>query len=147
MLARIRGVTGVPLAYVIRPDIEVVDSSDDPSYFRTGTKYASVDLELISRAPILADGNSSDDDEEFEADGPFHPKFSIDNCTVWSILNAMFSGGGQWQYCKKYSSSQNGQKVWRTLHNLFYGPERITQHVSTVLKKLGELTYNEDTRN
>ena len=147
MLARIRGVTGVPLAYVIRPDIEVVDSSDDPSYFRTGTKYASVDLELISRAPILADGNSSDDDEELEADGPFHPKFSIDNRTVWSILNAMFSGGGQWQYCKKYSSSQNGQKVWRTLHNLFYGPERITQHVSTVLKKLGELTYNEDTRN
>ena len=58
MLARIRGVTGVPLAYVIRPDIEVDDSSDDPSYFCTGTKYASVDLELISRMPILADGNS-----------------------------------------------------------------------------------------
>ena len=104
MLARIRGVTGVPLAYVIRPDIVIDDSSHDLNFFHTGTKYTSVDLELVSRAPILADGDSSDDDKELEADGPFHPKFSINNCTVWSILNAMFSGGGQWQYCKKYTT-------------------------------------------
>ena len=38
MLARIRGVTGVPLAYVIRPDIEVQDDEDDPSYSQAGIK-------------------------------------------------------------------------------------------------------------
>ncbi len=87
MVARICGVTSVPLAYVIRPDIEVQDEDDDPSYSQTGTRYASVDLELIAHTP--------NPDERLEAEGPFHPKFSIDNRTVWSILNAMFSGGGQ----------------------------------------------------
>jgi hypothetical protein len=134
MLARILGVTGVPLAYVIRPDIEVQDEDDDLSYSQTGTRYASIDLELIARAPILYE--SEDPDKRLEAEGLFHPKFSIDNRTVWSILNAMFSGGGQWQYCKTYNSSQNGRAVWKTLHNLFYGPKRIAQHVSTVLKNL-----------
>ncbi len=38
MLARIRGVTGVPLAYVIQPDIEVQDDEDDPSYSQAGIK-------------------------------------------------------------------------------------------------------------
>ena len=42
--------TGVPLAYVIRPDIEVQDDDDDLIYSQIGTRYANVDLELIARS-------------------------------------------------------------------------------------------------
>ena len=59
----------------------------------------------------------------------------------------MFSGSGQWQYCKVHTAKQDSHKVWETLHNLFYGPDCIPQYVSAIMKKLTELTYDQDTCN
>ena len=132
ILSRIRGCTGVPLSYVIRHNLIPPDEDEDPSYFdEEGPTYASIDLELIARAPIL----SPRADERWplewlENEGPFHPKFKHDNRLVWSILSSMFSTGGQWQYCKTFTSLQNGRRVWFTLHDHFYGKDRVTQHAS-----------------
>ncbi len=60
----VRGVTGVPLSYVIRNILNPPCEVDDPAFGANDSAYTSIDLELISRAPILgADANASDDDD------------------------------------------------------------------------------------
>jgi len=144
ILSRIRGCTGVPLSYVIRHTLIPPDEEEDPSYFdEEGSTYASIDLEMIARAPILSPRANEDWSlERLEDEGPFHNKFKHDNRLVWSILSSMFSTGGQWQYCKTFTSSQNGRRVWFTLHDHFYGKDRVTQHASQILSKLNSLTYD-----
>ncbi len=49
-LGETRGVTGVPLLYVIR--VELVspdDDKDDPAFGEEDLKYISVDMEMIAR--------------------------------------------------------------------------------------------------
>jgi hypothetical protein len=60
ILARVRGVTGVPLVYVIRVVLNPEDKKNDPPFGDKDTKYTSVDMETTARAPILSD------DAEFE---------------------------------------------------------------------------------
>jgi hypothetical protein len=64
ILARVHGVTGVPLAYVIRVVliayvIRVVlipeDKKENPHFGEEETKYTSVDMKTMARAPILSD--------------------------------------------------------------------------------------------
>jgi hypothetical protein len=88
-LSCVRGVTGVPLSYVIRGILKVPDTVDDPAFGAVDLPYSSIDSELISGAPILsADADSSEDDEKLEADGPFHVTFLTDAKKVWAILHA-----------------------------------------------------------
>jgi hypothetical protein len=63
-LSRVRGVTGVPLSYVIRGMLKVTDAVDDPAFGEVDSAYTSIDSELIMRAPILSsDADSSNDNE------------------------------------------------------------------------------------
>ena len=121
LLSRVRGVTGIPLSYVIRGILKVKDAVDDPAFGETDSAYTSIDSELTSRAPILSsDADSSDDDEKLEADGPFHVAFLTDAKKVWAILHAQYATAAAWQHVKKYSTTQNGRQVWRILHTFFF---------------------------
>ncbi len=63
-LSRVRGVTGVPLSYVIRGILQVTDAVDEPPFGAVDSPYSSINSELILQAPILsADADSSDDDK------------------------------------------------------------------------------------
>jgi hypothetical protein len=89
IFARVRGVTGVPLLYVIRVVLIPEDEKDDLPFGEEETKYTSVDMETTARAPILSD--EADLDKEFEnlkAYGPFDPTFLTNTKKVWSILLA-----------------------------------------------------------
>jgi hypothetical protein len=56
ILGRTRGVTGMPLLYVIRVAlVPPEDDDDDPAFGDEDSKYISIDMEMISRAPILSD--------------------------------------------------------------------------------------------
>ncbi len=85
ILGQTRGVTGVPLLYVIRvalvpPD----DDDDDPAFGEEDSKYISVDMEMIARAPILSDEADTGDEDtsDLEANGPFVPTFPVDSKKV-----------------------------------------------------------------
>ncbi len=48
ILTHMRGVTGVPLDYVIRHQLKPVFEDDDPHFGEPKTKYTSIDQELIA---------------------------------------------------------------------------------------------------
>ncbi len=52
-MSRVRGVTGVPLTYVICAALFPKHESDDPAFGEQDSAYTSIDSELMSRAPIL----------------------------------------------------------------------------------------------
>jgi hypothetical protein len=148
ILAQVRGVTGVPLVYVIRVVLIPEDKKDDPPFGEEETNYTPVHMEMMARAPILS--NEADFDKEFEnleAYGPFVPTFLTNTKKVWSILLACFGLSSVWQHVKKFASQQNGCQAWRTLHDLFWGGDRVNTMVSEIFLPLKSLHYSGDRKN
>jgi hypothetical protein len=52
-LTHIRGAAGIPLAYVIRHQLEPPNWEEDPPYGVEDSIYPSYDKEMIARVPIL----------------------------------------------------------------------------------------------
>ena len=66
-----RGVTGVPLSYVIQNILYPPSAGNDPAFGELDSAYSSIDSELILRAPILhSDANENHNDDNLEANGP-----------------------------------------------------------------------------
>ncbi len=70
----------MPLIYFIRVVLILEDEKDDPPFGDEETKYTSIDMETIARAPILSDEADiyGEDSENLEAYGPFVPTFPTD---------------------------------------------------------------------
>jgi hypothetical protein len=133
ILGQTRGVMGMPLLYVIRVTFVPGEDDDDPAFGEEDLKYTSIDMEMIARAPILSDeadtGNDDDSTSELEANGPFVPTFPVDSKKVWVILLACFGLSSGWQHVKKFANQQNGRQAWRTLHDHFFGGDKVnTDH-------------------
>jgi hypothetical protein len=61
---------GVLLLYIIRVALVPEDDKDDPAFGEEETKYTSIDMEMIARAPILsdeADTGGDDNTSDLEA--------------------------------------------------------------------------------
>ncbi len=138
ILGQVRGVTGVPLMYVIRVALIPKDEKDDPPLGDKDTKYTSIDMETISHAPILSDEADiyEEDPENLEAYGSTFPS---DAKKVWAILLACFGLSSAWQHVKKFASQQNGCQAWRTLHGNFFGGDKVNTMVADILSTLKSL--------
>jgi hypothetical protein len=150
ILGQTRGVTGVPLLYVIRVAlVPPEDDNNDPAFGDEYSKYISIDMEMIARAPILSDeaDTSNEDTSDLEANGPFVPTFPVDSKKVWVILLAYFGLSSAWQNVKKYANQQNGRQAWHTLHDHFFGGDKVNTMVADVLSTLKALHYGGDWRN
>ena len=124
------------------------DEKNDPHFGDKDTNYISIDMEMTARAPILS--NKADFDKEFEtleAYGLFVPIFLTNTKKVWSILLACFGLSSAWQHIKKFAAQQNGRQAWRTLHNHFFGGDKINTMVSDILSTLKSLHYSGDHKN
>ncbi len=140
LLTRVHGVIGFPLVYVMRILLVPKDEDDDPPFGEEDTKYTSIDMEMTARAPILSD--DADYDQEYnalEAHGPFVLSFFTDTKKVWSILLACFGLSSAWQHVKKFAAQQNGPQAWRTLHNHFFGGDKVNAMCSDILLTLKSL--------
>jgi hypothetical protein len=148
LLSRVLGVTDIPLSYVIRGILKVQDAVDDPKFGATDSTYTSINQELIARAPILSsDADKSDDNKKLKTVGPFHVSFLTDAKKVWAILHAQYAAAAAWQHVKKYSTTQNGRQVWRTLHTFFFGGDRVNTMHSDIISTLKTLFYSGDRKN
>ena len=88
ILSSVCGVTGVPLSYVIGNKLDPPLAVDDHAFGETDLADISIDSELISGAPILSvDVDLSDNDDDLEANGPFHLTFLTDAKKVSAILH------------------------------------------------------------
>jgi hypothetical protein len=150
ILGQTCGVTGVPLLYVIRVTlVPPEDDNDNLAFGDEDLKYVSIDMEMIARAPILSDeaDTSNEDTSDLEANGPFVPTSPVDSKKVWVILLACFSLSSAWQYVKKFANQQNGHQAWCTLHDHFFGGDKVNTMVADVLSTLKALHYSGDWRN
>ncbi len=142
--------TGVPLLYVIRVAlVPPEDDNDNPAFGDEDSKYISIDMEMIARAPVLSDeaDTSDKDTSDLEGNGPFAPTFPVDSKKVWVILLACFGLSSAWQYIEKFANQQNGRQAWRTLHDHFFGGDKVNTMVADVLSTLKALHYSVDWRN
>jgi hypothetical protein len=139
----------MPLMYVIRVALIPEDEKDDPPVGDEDTKYTSIDMETIARAPILSDEADiyNEDLEKLEAYGPFVPTFPTDSKKVWAILLACFGFSSAWQHVKKFASQKNGRQAWCTLHDHFFGGNNVNTMVADILLTLKSLHYSVDQRN
>jgi hypothetical protein len=149
ILARVRGVTGVPLVHVIRVVLIPEEEKYSPLFGEEETKYTSIDMEMTVRAPILS--NDADiyntDPENLDAYGPFAPTFLTDTKKVWPILLACFGLSSAWQHVKKFASQQNGRQAWHTLHDHFFGGDKVNTMATDIHSTLKSLPYSSDRRN
>jgi hypothetical protein len=117
----------VPLVYVIRVVLIPEEEKEDPPFGDEDTKYTSIDMGMTAHAPIISDEADiyDQDPENLKAYGPFVPTFPTDTKKVWSILLACFGLSSAWQHVKKFASQQNGRQAWCTLHNHFFGGDKV----------------------
>jgi hypothetical protein len=105
LLGQVRGVTGVPLVYVIRVLLVPEDENDDPPFGDKDSKYTSTDMEMIACTQILSyDADIyGEDSANLKAHGSFVPTFPTDAKKVWAILLACFGLSSEWQHVKKFA--------------------------------------------
>jgi hypothetical protein len=151
IFARVPGVTGVPLVYVIRVLMIPEDESKDPPFGGKDTKYTSIDMETMACTPILSDDAEYEEEyKTLKAHGPFVHTFLTDTKKVWSILLALacFGLSNAWQQVKKFTpAQQSGCHAWHTLHNHFFGGDKVNTMVSDILLTLKSLHYSSDRKN
>jgi hypothetical protein len=66
---------------------------------------------------------------------------------VWAILLASFGLSSAWQHVEKFANQQNGCQSWRTLHNHFFGGDKVNTMVADILSTLKALHYGGDWKN
>jgi hypothetical protein len=146
LLTHVHGMTGIPL--VVRIQLISKDKDEDPPFGEKDTMYTSVDMETTARAPILSDNANYDQEyDDLEAYGPFVPSFLTDTKKVWSILLTCFGISSAWQHVKKFAAQQNGRQAWRTLHNHFFGGNKINTMCFDILSTLKSLHYSGNNKN
>ncbi len=98
-------------------------------------------METIACAPILSDKADiyNEDPENLEAHGTFLPTFLTDTEKVWAIILACFGLSSVWQHIKKFASQQNEHQAWCTLHNHFFGEDKVNTMVTDILLNPEEL--------
>jgi len=145
-------VLGVPLGYVIRHQLIPEEDEHDPTFGEDNingkSKYTSHDHETITRCPILAKNCDYElEYDELKIQGPFVPTFLTDSKKVWTILHALFSTSSVWQHVKKFTATQDGPQVYRTLHSHFFGKDKVNTMVNNILSSLKSNVYQGDRKN
>ncbi len=139
----------MPFVYVIRVALVPEDENHNPPFGDKESKYTSIDMEMIARAPILSDDADiyGEDSGNLEAHGPFVLTFPTDAKKVWAILLACFGLSSAWQHVKKFANQQNGHQAWRTLQDHFFGGDKVNTMVADILSTLKALHYCGDRMN
>jgi hypothetical protein len=135
--------------YAIRVALVPEDENDESLFGDKESKYISIDIEMIAHAPILSNNADiyGEDSGNLEAHGPFVPTFPTDTKKVWAILLACFGLSSVWQHIKKFANQQNRRQAWHTLHNHFFGGDKVNTMVTDILSTLKALHYGGDWRN
>ena len=115
-LMSITGASGVPLAYVIRKEIEDI-----------GDYTFENDVErLIHEAPL---------------EGPI---FNADNHQVYRIIKSKLVGTDSWEWISQYDRTENGRATMNTLRTHYDGPGEITKRVARAEAQIQALHYKSE---
>jgi hypothetical protein len=149
ILTHVRGVLGVPLVYVIQHQLIPKEDEHDPTFgeddINGKSKYTSHDHKTITCCPILAKNcDYALKYDKLEIQGLFVPTFLTDSKKVWAILHALFLTSSVWQHVKKFTATQDGRQVYRTLHSHFFGKDKVNTMVNNILYQGDRKNFNFD---
>ena len=131
-----RGITGIPLSYVIRFSAHVPAAHQDPPFGESDSNYPSMDDEMIRRAQIYSRDVNVD-----EVKGPFSKVFLIDSATVYTLLEKAFGRTSFWTNARVYSKKKEGRKAWISLIKFHFGNDRATTMADLLRSKLMKATF------
>jgi hypothetical protein len=122
-----RGVTGIPLDYVIRPKEEPSAEPDDG--------WPSKLVEMSMRARIVVGGDGDDKDEKVET-------FKTDSMRVWGILSKICQPTQAWTYCKTGKASKCGRKAWLSMYDHYLGECNVDNQAARAEAAIRNAVYN-----
>jgi hypothetical protein len=131
-----RGITGIPLSYVIRFSAHVPAAHQDPPFGVSDSNYPSMDDEMIRRAQIYSREVMVDEEK-----GPFSKVFLIDSATVYTLLEKAFGRTSFWTNARVYSKKKEGRKAWISLIRFHFGNDRATTMADLLRNKLMKTVF------
>ena len=143
LLGRFRGISGVPLSYVVRNERAVKPSREDPRFNAPQSTYSSYDEEMIARAPITSNPFMPVL-HQAEGVGPFHIHFTIDMKKVWQILYDLFHDAPIWVHVRMTKQTKNGRTCYRALHHQLLGGTRGPALGMQITQQLRQVVYEGD---
>ncbi len=128
------GSTGIPLAYVIR---ENLDPADDPA--GGADNWPSKQDELVARAPIRTVQNEVT---------TWNSTYKTDNRKVWEKLAVLMRKLDYcWTHIKKFHKSKDGRAAFMALKTFYLGAHYVDQMANTAENKLATTFYTGERRN
>ena len=124
------GMTNIPLAYVTREHVELMEGEED-------TWDDPLD-QMIDWAPHFI--------PQVGANPARHPTFIVDNKTVFDKLAEMTRGYACWSYVKPFLCSRNGQATYVAFLNHYLGPNNVDSMATLAERKLNSTTYKGEGR-
>jgi hypothetical protein len=85
--------------------------------------------------------------ETLESDGSFEPSFLANMVMVYNVLHACWGKSSWWSYVKRFRKAKNGQQMYRSLHTLLLGGQRVVSTGSAIVTKLQSFRYEGDQKN
>jgi hypothetical protein len=151
-LTKYRGTTGLPLEYVVRPQLKgphnaPEDGPEDPPPFGDpDSHYATIDAELTARAPILrfdlTHAQLAQPLDHLKEHGPFDPTFVQDSAKVYDILHMTWGTSQPWTHaCSAAAKTKNGRKAFRVLHTHLLGGQQLVTSGSTIMTRLQSRSF------
>ena len=123
------GLTKIPLMYVVRDEIEVKPSADDPE-----ANYDTKQDELISRAPI------------HDATGVPTATYLADRGRVWDLLSEITRNKECWSYVRPAQRKRDGRKAYLGLKMHYLGKNNVDNMSSRAEHKLQNTSYTGEKR-
>ncbi len=115
------GVTGIPLAYVVRENQAIAADPADG--------WATLQDEMINRAPIVNAANVRTD------------TFITDNQRTWVLISTICRESECWTYVKRGQRTRDGRLAFRSMYNHYLGPNAVDNMANSAERKLTRTTY------
>ena len=147
LFGRMRGVTGIPLLYVVRKDLEPPDEDRDPTVGESDSPYLTHDDEMIARAPIILDRDRCVGEiEQWDVTGPFNNTYLQDRKKVWVVLHTIFNGTYLYVHMKKFRQQNNGRGAYFALKEFLLGKDHVSRMVREMEASLKGFVYRGEGR-
>ena len=123
------GRTKIPLAYIIRNNVDVPAAAGDPQ-----DNYDTHQDEMIARAPHQ------------DAAGDPLDVYNYDNRQVWDLISGWTRDTECWVHVKPFQRRRNGREAYLALYNHYLGINTVNNQARTAESKLDKLEYKSEQR-
>ena len=131
-----RGTTGVPLSYIMRTNETPPGTGTDPTFGAAGSKYNSIEEEMVARAPIR-DGTAANN---------YVASFLQDRSRGWDLLFGVFKEDPAYTFMKTHKRARDGRGAAESLVAHYLGPNNVSNMANKAEKRLETLTYTGEKR-